>query len=101
MDGRYCHCGKRAIIRTSWTDLNPGRRFHGCEKSGDHSGCGFFNWYDPPICNRARQVIPGLLRSMTRLEIEVSRLQNQVSRLRAKEKRLWAFLVLSWLFFFC
>ena len=34
-------------------------------------GCNFFGWYDPPICNRARQVIPGLLRKVDLLEKKV------------------------------
>nr|KAJ0187146.1 hypothetical protein LSAT_V11C900489190 [Lactuca sativa] len=25
-----CFCGKMAIVRTAWTDKNPGRRFWGC-----------------------------------------------------------------------
>ncbi|KAG8373237.1 hypothetical protein BUALT_Bualt11G0002800 [Buddleja alternifolia] len=33
-----CYCGLRAQIRTSWTNENPGRRFHACAdvvSSGD------------------------------------------------------------------
>ena len=26
-----CYCGKRAVLRTSWTEINPGRRFHSCK----------------------------------------------------------------------
>nr|GEV15174.1 zinc finger, GRF-type [Tanacetum cinerariifolium] len=25
-----CACGLKAVIRTSWTNRNPGRRFYGC-----------------------------------------------------------------------
>lgn len=25
-----CSCGRRAVIRTSWTNINPGRRFYSC-----------------------------------------------------------------------
>ncbi|GJX56917.1 zinc finger, GRF-type containing protein [Tanacetum coccineum] len=25
-----CACGLEAVIRTSWTNRNPGRRFYGC-----------------------------------------------------------------------
>ena len=30
--GARCHCGM-AVIVTSWTDANPGRRFQVCPKS--------------------------------------------------------------------
>ena len=33
--------------------------------------CNFFGWYDPPICNRARQVTPDLLRRVNLLEERV------------------------------
>ncbi|KAL3523642.1 hypothetical protein ACH5RR_016476 [Cinchona calisaya] len=71
----YCKCGKKTKIRTSWRDPNPSRRFYGC------SGFNiipiqlrlivvFSLWYDPPICKRASDVIPGLLRRVNRLEVE-------------------------------
>ena len=34
-------------------------------------GCGFWKWYDPPICQRSKDVIPGLLRRIRHLEREV------------------------------
>ncbi|CAA0825938.1 Unknown protein, partial [Striga hermonthica] len=27
-----CYCGRRAVIRTSWMNENPGRHFHACLK---------------------------------------------------------------------
>ena len=35
------------------------------------NGCGFFCWYDPPICERSKKVIPGLLRRIRELESRV------------------------------
>ena len=35
------------------------------------NGCGFFRWYDPPICARSKKVIPGLLRRIRDLESRV------------------------------
>ncbi|KAK6143401.1 hypothetical protein DH2020_023749 [Rehmannia glutinosa] len=29
---RFCHCGRDTIKKTSWTDLNPGRRYVTCER---------------------------------------------------------------------
>ena len=85
-----CHCGRLATMLTSWTPHNPGRRFWRCYGNGPH--CGFVGWVDPPMCHRALMVIPGLLRSMNRLE----------ERARVAEALLWKtkwLLVLSWIFF--
>ncbi|KAK4434379.1 hypothetical protein Salat_0600700 [Sesamum alatum] len=27
-----CYCGRRVVLRTSWTEVNPGRRFHSCRE---------------------------------------------------------------------
>ncbi|KAK9284246.1 hypothetical protein L1049_023415 [Liquidambar formosana] len=81
-DTSYCYCGSRAKIWTSWTDNNPGRSFLGCSKYKSN-GCGYFGWFDPPMCLRRRQIIPKLLR---RIE------QN-----RRKEKMYWVCIILSWL----
>ncbi|GJV40540.1 zinc finger, GRF-type containing protein [Tanacetum coccineum] len=59
-------CGSRGVIRTSWTPTNPGRRFFGCSKRG--TNCGIIDWYDPPMCDRAVQIIPGLLRRINQLQ---------------------------------
>ncbi|KAK1419395.1 hypothetical protein QVD17_28562 [Tagetes erecta] len=76
----FCSCGYGSIIRTSWTRVNPGRRFHCCIKE-----CGFVAWCDPPMCRRAVEVIPGLLRS-------INDAQNQ-------NRRLKILLIGSWLCF--
>ncbi|KAL4585615.1 hypothetical protein LXL04_010238 [Taraxacum kok-saghyz] len=58
----FCYCGRVAIVRTSWTDTNPGRRFHCCPKQV--SRCAFFAWLDPPMCARYAMIIHGLLRNI-------------------------------------
>ncbi|CAL9003285.1 unnamed protein product [Prunus brigantina] len=30
---KYCHCGSLIKSRTSWTDMNPGRRFEACDNN--------------------------------------------------------------------
>ncbi|PWA36196.1 zinc finger, GRF-type [Artemisia annua] len=85
----YCHCGLRAKIRTSWTALNPGRRFYSCPKQDD---CGFFDWFDPPMCARAVNIIPGLLRGRNELQEANNALVHQNGRL----KKL---LIGSWILF--
>ncbi|GKA93517.1 zinc finger, GRF-type containing protein [Tanacetum coccineum] len=59
-------CGSVGVIRTSWTSTNPGRRFFGCSKRG--TNCGIIDWYDPPMCDRVVQIIPGLLRRINHLQ---------------------------------
>ncbi|KAL0381697.1 UNVERIFIED_CONTAM: hypothetical protein Sangu_0234000 [Sesamum angustifolium] len=57
---RTCLCGYEVVVRTSWINSNPGCRFRGC--LGDNgSYCGVFQWVDPPMCLRAKEIIPGLL----------------------------------------
>ncbi|KAI7726310.1 hypothetical protein M8C21_012285 [Ambrosia artemisiifolia] len=34
---------------------NPGRRFYTCPLV-------YFNWVDPPMCQRSKMIIPGLLK---------------------------------------
>ncbi|KAK4851415.1 hypothetical protein QYF36_014941 [Acer negundo] len=53
-----CLCGRRGMLCTSWTNANPGRRFWGCSN---------FRWYDPPIGERSKQIIPELLRRIQEL----------------------------------
>ncbi|KAH1081728.1 hypothetical protein J1N35_021489 [Gossypium stocksii] len=43
-----CHCNKLAPRDTSWSDLNPGRRFYGCSN---------FRWYDGKMCDRATELL--------------------------------------------
>ncbi|PWA37223.1 zinc finger, GRF-type [Artemisia annua] len=61
-----CFCGNQAVMRTSWTHTNPGRRFWSCAQIV--TNCGFFLWFDPPMCARARAIIPGLLTARNALE---------------------------------
>ncbi|GJX65419.1 zinc finger, GRF-type containing protein [Tanacetum coccineum] len=62
---RMCQCGLPTVCPTSWTQINPGRRFHCCPKVGDN--CGFNGWFDLPMCPRAVVIIPGLLRNLNEL----------------------------------
>ena len=117
MDVVTCHCGKRCVLKTSWTDHNPGRRFLGCSQYGvglvnsiiyslsffmilylsvalilqSVGACGFFVWVDPPLCSRARQIIPGLLR-------RTNELQGKLQVHRRREKWFIVCVVISWIF---
>ncbi|GER30712.1 GRF zinc finger containing protein [Striga asiatica] len=72
-----CYCGRRAVIRTSWTTENPGLRFQACLKNEEGGGCVFFDWYDPPMCRRAKALIPGLLKKMNANEEDILKLKKE------------------------
>ena len=50
-----CKCGKEAMLTTSWTTKNLGRRFYGCDKG--KNGCNYFSWHDPQVNPREKKVI--------------------------------------------
>lgn len=60
--GERCVCGAWINAKTAWTSLNAGRRFISCDR------CRYFRWLDAPLCERARIIIPGLLRRINHLE---------------------------------
>ncbi|GKG32031.1 zinc finger C2H2-type/integrase DNA-binding domain-containing protein, partial [Tanacetum coccineum] len=46
-----CRCGLPLRVLTSWTPINPSRRFAVCanrSKPGKKK-CGYWEWYDPEI----------------------------------------------------
>ena len=93
----HCYYGNEARVMTLWTNLNPGIRFLGCQNYKvilclfinffkfilgvfvdicsnlvqKYGGCGFFLWYDGPMCDRSKQIIPGLLNVVKKKENEV------------------------------
>ncbi|XP_062079542.1 uncharacterized protein LOC133784000 [Humulus lupulus] len=77
-NGKNCHCRppRPVVERTAWKNKNPGRRFKTCNKYRIHGGCNFFEWIDPPMCHRAKVVIPGLLRKIGDLETEITSLST-------------------------
>ncbi|KAK1571338.1 hypothetical protein Q3G72_015354 [Acer saccharum] len=66
-----CLCGRRARLCTSWTNTNPRRRFWGYSNFRGDVNCGYFRWHDSPICERSKQIIPGLLRRIQELEMRM------------------------------
>ncbi|XP_057766234.1 uncharacterized protein LOC130986744 [Salvia miltiorrhiza] len=70
-DVKYCNCGfgskrLKATRMTSWTEENPGRRFYGC-RNWKTKNCGFFDWYDEPMSERAMEVINHLKKENMKL----------------------------------
>ncbi|XP_019198072.1 PREDICTED: uncharacterized protein LOC109191851 [Ipomoea nil] len=76
----HCRCGHQLKIRTLWTNENPGRRFWQCSggSSQRQVGCGFLDWYDPPMCYRSKRIIPGLLKRINRLEEDIRTLNMKI-----------------------
>ncbi|KAF8036259.1 hypothetical protein BT93_C2084 [Corymbia citriodora subsp. variegata] len=56
----FCYCGLPSPRRTSWTRMNPGRRFYGA-RYREGSKCKYFKWIDAKFSNRATEVILDLL----------------------------------------
>ncbi|KAF8031157.1 hypothetical protein BT93_D0379 [Corymbia citriodora subsp. variegata] len=53
---RFCYCGLPSPRRTSWTRMNPGRRFYGCARYREGSKCKYFKWIDAKFSDRATEV---------------------------------------------
>ncbi|KAK4422769.1 hypothetical protein Salat_1859400 [Sesamum alatum] len=81
---RICKCGHDLVVRTSWTNSNPGRRFQSC--SGDAGNqYGVFEWIDPPRCRRSIDVIPGLLKRLNNQEKQLKDNGQKLHGLEARE----------------
>uniref|UniRef100_A0A803NTW9 Uncharacterized protein n=1 Tax=Cannabis sativa TaxID=3483 RepID=A0A803NTW9_CANSA len=55
--------------------------------------CNFWRWLDPKMCDRSRQVIPGLLRKIKQLESEISSItenEEESSRKSSMKNHTWA-----------
>ncbi|CAI9283648.1 unnamed protein product [Lactuca saligna] len=75
-----------ALVKTSWTPLNPGRRFY--DFPTKDFVCGFIRWVDPPMCARSKTIIPGLLRNINTLEERCNRLVRSINMLQEQCKGL-------------
>ncbi|KAL8267960.1 hypothetical protein R6Q59_001758 [Mikania micrantha] len=89
----FCECRKEAIILTSWTSRNPGRRFYGCLDQG--SKCRFIGWFDQNQCQRCMDIIPGLLRDKNSFAVANKNLQEHVTTLKSEASKMRKMLVFS------
>ncbi|KAK4396911.1 hypothetical protein Sango_1527700 [Sesamum angolense] len=94
---RICTCGRELLVRTSWTSTNPGRRFRGCPGNAGKY-CRTFQWVDPPMCRRSKEIIPGLLNRLNQYENAIKRANETVALERRRRRR---FVVLLLLCIFC
>ncbi|KAI7725044.1 LOW QUALITY PROTEIN: hypothetical protein M8C21_007003, partial [Ambrosia artemisiifolia] len=69
----YCRCEREAIVRTSWTSKNPGRRFYSCPIKASQCG-GFLGWVEPDNVSAG---------SKNELEGSITELQGSISELEA------------------
>ncbi|KAH7864598.1 hypothetical protein Vadar_031539 [Vaccinium darrowii] len=69
--------------------MNPGRRFSSCP----NNNCKDFVWVDPPMCQRAVQIIPGLLRRSNRLEVELHNSKVRVRNLAVALCATWMMII--------
>ncbi|XP_057769876.1 uncharacterized protein LOC130989795 [Salvia miltiorrhiza] len=90
----FCICeveGKKlkASIMTSWTEDNPGRRFYGC-RNWKARHCGFFDWIDAPITERAKEVINDLKSENLKLmKVKHESSKTETMDVELEIERLW------------
>ncbi|KAK3431671.1 hypothetical protein EUGRSUZ_E03477 [Eucalyptus grandis] len=53
----FCFCGLPSPRRTSWTQINPRRRFYGCARYKEASKCKYFKWIDAKFSDRATEYL--------------------------------------------
>ncbi|CAB4320219.1 unnamed protein product [Prunus armeniaca] len=83
---RYCKCRSEIKHWTSWTDLNPRRRFEACcNNRNSKRGLHFFAWVENERCPRGKEILPGLLRRLRGMEDEL-RATTENFRLMEEEK---------------
>ncbi|KAK6132720.1 hypothetical protein DH2020_033525 [Rehmannia glutinosa] len=74
-----CHCGRNSVVKTSWSDLNPGRRYKACTKF------------------RLEDEVQKLEYEVQKLEDVVEKLENELKKKRSRDRWVWIVLVLSWI----
>ncbi|KAK4415907.1 hypothetical protein Salat_2698100 [Sesamum alatum] len=85
---RICKCGQDLVVRTSWTNSNHGCRsevVRGMWYVVVENYCGVFEWIDPPMCRRSKDVIPGLLKRLNNQEKQVKEYGQKLRVLEARE----------------
>ena len=90
LDFDKCQCGLKAKL---WTSANLGRRFFGCDLFDKEGGCQFFSYYEPPMCLRAKEVIPDFIHKIRHLEAAKVEVEGPT---RKRERILWLLLFVTW-----
>ena len=62
----------------------------------ESEGYRYWDWVDPEMCQRSKDIIPGLIRTKNKLEAEIERLQENSKLQEAKLRRLKMYLFVHW-----
>ncbi|KAB1210038.1 hypothetical protein CJ030_MR6G019430 [Morella rubra] len=68
---RQWHLMVEACLKTSYTEQNFGCRLLSCVNYKFGRSCGFFHWYDPPMCVHSKKVLRRLWEKHENLNTEV------------------------------
>ncbi|KAK9755579.1 hypothetical protein RND81_01G035900 [Saponaria officinalis] len=88
---RVCFCGRVAVVLTSWTKDNPGRRFEACPIYNPVTktrGCRCFRWLDENQTTWQKKVINQLVLERKLLKNEAEMLQKENDMLKKEEKMM-------------
>ncbi|XP_059285353.1 uncharacterized protein LOC132038681 [Lycium ferocissimum] len=75
---RYCRCGNEALLKTSWTQLNPKVAFLCCKIPKKMGGCDYFFWMEDRHPAQANRVMWGLLKKVKAFEEKRIRARNML-----------------------
>ncbi|KAK4428808.1 hypothetical protein Salat_1180700 [Sesamum alatum] len=95
---RICSCGCEIMLRTSWTTTNPGRRFRAC-LGNQGTYCEAFQWVDPTMCCRSKEVIPRLLNRLNQYDAAIKRAKECLDNAQMRRRnchRLLFLVVFCW-----
>ncbi|KAB1212885.1 hypothetical protein CJ030_MR5G010185 [Morella rubra] len=94
IDAKVCSCGLKALLKSSWTNSNPGRRFFGCENfDGNSRHCNYFCWFDHPTYPRGMEVGRHLTKKIKVLENERDSLKHDKRSLKMLLWESWIAIV--------
>ncbi|CAL5202549.1 unnamed protein product [Lathyrus oleraceus] len=94
-----CKCSLDAPLMTTWTNVNPGRRFYGCGmyKIHGYKKCYHFVWLDEEINHRAKKVISTLMQNLTEEKKKVKNAKIRDEEMKMKMKFLKKRLKFNWM----
>ncbi|CAL5184195.1 unnamed protein product [Lathyrus oleraceus] len=88
---RYvCKYGLDALLMTTWTNVNPGRRFYVCGmyKIQDFKKRSHFVWLDEEMNPREKELISALLNSINKEKATIKSYKGKEEELKIKLKML-------------
>ncbi|CAN1179039.1 hypothetical protein LINPERPRIM_LOCUS36866 [Linum perenne] len=88
-----CRCHELTVLRTSWTEDNPGRRFFTCSRRYEarKAKCDFFMWADDSFEDLPKEVINGLLRKLDQYERHLRAQGIRMSTINGSEQSASSF----------